>query len=111
VTPLHLVWQNREGKSGIELAQVLVDAGADVNACADVGPLVAPEDVWTPLEWVQRELPLMGCTIPFGPSRSRRAAFDRRRADHAEIVSFLEGCGDDCLGEAEKEEKQIDVIC
>jgi ankyrin repeat protein len=118
VTPLHLVWQNREGRSGIELAQVLVDAGADVNACADVGPLVAPnvytaerEDVWTPLEWVQRELPLMGCTIPFGPSRSRRAAYDRRKADHAEIVSFLEGRGDDWVGEAEKEEKQIDAIC
>jgi ankyrin repeat protein len=118
VTPLHLVWQNRVGGSGIELAQVLVDVGADVNACADVGPLVAPnlytaerEDVWTPLEWVQRELPLMGCTIPFGPSRSRRAAYDRRRADHAEIVSFLEGCSDDWVGEAEKEEKQIDAIC
>lgn len=128
VTPLHFVWerskhfvwqQPREG-SEIELARVLVDAGADVDACADVGPDdVGPcmlhhecEHVWTPLEWVQRDFPRMRCYYPFGPPRSKLAAFHRRKADHAEIVSFLQGSSDGMMREkAEGEEKHVDPMC
>jgi len=115
VTPLHLVWGQRREGSGIELARVLVDAGADVNACADVGPLVAPNmltgegpgaNAWTPLDWVQREAPRMRCGYPFGPSRSTRAAHARHKIHHAEMISFLQGCRDGMVREkAEDEEK------
>ena len=126
-TPLHFVWhqprylvwqQPREG-SGIELARVLVDAGADVDACADVGPEIAPsmfghgrEDVWTPLEWVQRQAPAWRCGYPSGPHRSRRTNYRRHYADHKEIVSFLQGSSDGILREkAEGEEKEVDSMC
>jgi ankyrin repeat protein len=118
-TPLHYVWQALGwGGSGIELARVLVDAGADVNACADVGPLVAPNifsgegpgaNAWTPLDWVQRESPHMRCGWP---SRSTRAAHARRKIHHAEMISFLQGCRDGMVREkAEDEEKQFDSMC
>jgi ankyrin repeat protein len=126
-TPLHFVWeqselfvwqQPREG-SEIELARVLVDAGADVDACADVGPEVdssmlgvGREDVWTPLEWVQRQMPAWRCTYPSGPHRSRLANFHLRKADHAEIVSFLQGSSVEMMREkAEGEEKEVDSMC
>lgn len=121
-TPLHYVWQGRRGGgSGIELARVLVDAGADVNACADVGPLVAPDmltgegpgaNAWTPLDWVQRESPRMRCGYPFGPSRSTRAAHARHKMHHAEMISFLQGYRDSMVREKiEDEEKQFDSMC
>jgi hypothetical protein len=113
------VWQARGwGGSGIELARVLVDAGADVNACADVGPLVAPNifsgegpgaNAWTPLDWVQRESPRMRCGWP---SRSTRAAHARRKIHHAEMISFLQECRDGMVREkAEDEEKQFGSMC
>lgn len=93
---------------GTELAEVLVCAGADLEACADIGPdLVAREDgpAWTPLAYVQREPTDMLCTYPFGPSRSMRAAHARRMAKHAEMVLFLQECGDSTVKEAEYKEK------
>jgi ankyrin repeat protein len=94
LTPLHFVWQNRGEGSGIELAKVLVDAGADLNACADVGPSLivrANDKAWTPLAWIQADRPRILCTYPFGPSRKRAADLARRKAKHSEIVTFLQG--------------------
>ncbi|KAM0697995.1 hypothetical protein Q7P36_002849 [Cladosporium allicinum] len=71
VTPLHLVWPHL--RNVIELAEVLVDAGADLNACADFAPMASPLAdglAWTPLVWVQEDPPRMLCSYPFGPSRS-----------------------------------------
>jgi ankyrin repeat protein len=106
VTPLHLVWHHR--RDVIELAEVLVDAGADLNACADFCPKTptrADDPARTPLAWVQIEPPRIRCG--FGPTRSRRTTFDRLKAEHTELVLFLQRHG----GEAECEEKYAISIC
>jgi ankyrin repeat protein len=97
LTLLHLVWQDSKQGYGIELTRTLIDAGADPNACADVGPdflARADDPAWTPLAWIQAAAPRIGCRIPFGPSRSQRAALARCKAKHAEIVGFLERLDD-----------------
>ena len=61
---------------------------------------------------VQRDFPRMRCYYPFGPPRSKLAAFHRRKTDHAEIVSFLQGSSDGMMREkAEGEEKHVDPMC
>jgi hypothetical protein len=112
VTPLHLVWPHL--RNVIELAEVLVDAGADLNACADFAPMASPLAdglAWTPLVWVQEDPPRMLCSYPFGPSRSVRASHDRRVAKYVAMVLLLQGHGDGMIGEAECEEKYATSIC
>jgi ankyrin repeat protein len=119
LTPLHLAWYNSQwggAARGVELAVVLVGAGADLGACADVGPdLLARADdpAWTPVAWIQRDRPGMPCTVPFGPSRSMRAAYELWVEAHAEMVLFLQGCGEEDMGgkalELEEEEKMMIV--
>jgi ankyrin repeat protein len=93
LTPLHLVWQNRGNGCGIDLARVLINAGADLSACADIGPDFWPhagDPVWTPIVWIWADAPSVGCRVPFGPSRSERAALARRQAKHSEILAYLQ---------------------
>jgi hypothetical protein len=106
VTPLHLVWPH--GRNVIELAEVLVDAGADLNACADFAPMASPLAdglAWTPLVWVQEDPPRMRCSYPFGPSRSVRASHDRRMAEYAAMVLLLQGCSSSVESQGKAEVK------
>jgi ankyrin repeat protein len=83
LTPLHCVQRCSKSR---ELAELLVNAGADLNARAD-------HEAMTPVSWIQADKPRRRCSYPFGPSRSREAAFVRRKAEHAELVAFLQQCG------------------
>lgn len=106
VTPLHLVWPH--GRNVIELAEVLVDAGADLNACADFAPMASPLAnglAWTPLVWVQEDPPRMLCSYPFGPSRSVRASHDRRMAEYAAMILLLQGCSSSVESQGKAEVK------
>ena len=83
MTPLHCIPRCSKGRA---LAEVLVNAGADLNTRAD-------HQAMTPLSWIQTHKPRQRCSYPFGPSRRREAAFVRCKAEHAELVAFLQQCG------------------